>query len=470
MGRGIPRGSIMLFCSYVFVLLFLPVTVLGYFLLNRFRASAGKLWLLAASLFFYGYFSIPYLFLLLGSLAVNYLLGCILFRHKKKWLFAAGVVLNLFLLGYCKYYDFFISNINTLFATDFVLKHLLLPLGISFFTFQQISYLSDVYHDELKEKYSLLTYSLFVTFFPQLVAGPIVLANEMMPQFADPSNQKINSQNMSCGIFIFSLGLAKKILIADEMAPFADQLFAMNEPGFPDSLMGSLAYCFQIYFDFSGYCDMAIGIGLMFNIVLPVNFSSPYRSGNIQEFWRRWHITLGRFLSQFVYFPLGGSRKGEGRAYLNLAFTFFVSGVWHGANWMMILWGCLHGGAMMLHRFWKKVLNKTMPHWLGVSLTFLFVWMVWIFFRAENMTQAVRVFSGFINFSPEKFRSFSESFSGKDLLMYLVSAGIICFLPPANSFRERFKPAVWNLAAAIILLICSVFSFNRISPFIYFNF
>ena len=155
---------------------------------------------------------------------------------------------------------------------------------------------------------------------------------------------------------------------------------------------------------------------------------------------------------------------------MNLAFTFFVSGVWHGANWMMILWGCLHGGAMMLHRFWKKVLNKTMPHWLGVSLTFLFVWLVWIFFRAENMTQAVRVFSGFINFSPEKFRSFSESFSGKDLLMYLVSAGIICFLPPANSFRERFKPAVWNLAAAIILLICSVFSFNRISPFIYFNF
>ena len=234
--------------------------------------------------------------------------------------------------------------------------------------------------------------------------------------------------------------------------------------------MGILAFTFQIYFDFSGYCDMAIGIGLMFNIILPVNFSSPYQAGNIQEFWRRWHITLGRFLSQFVYFPLGGSRKGEGRAYLNLALTFFVSGLWHGANWMMIFWGCLHGVAMMLHRFWKKVLNKTMPHWLGVSLTFLFVWLVWIFFRAENMTQAVRVLSGFTDFSPEKFKVFCHSFSGKDLLLYLISAGIIFFLPPANSFRERFKPALWNLAVAIVLLICSVFSFHKISPFIYFNF
>lgn len=460
----------MLFCSYIFVLLFLPVTVAGYFLLNKLHPKVGQCWLLAASLYFYGYFNVSYLFLLLGSLLVNYLIGLILAKHKVPLFFAAGVIINLLLLGYCKYYDFFVANINSLFGTDLVLKHLLLPLGISFFTFQQISYLYDVYHDVLKEKYSPLTYSLFVTFFPQLVAGPIVLANEMMPQFANPENQKLNTKNMSCGIFIFALGLAKKMLIADEMAPFADQLFALTEPGVLDSLLGSLAYCFQIYFDFSGYCDMAIGIGMMFNIMLPVNFSSPYRSGDIQEFWRRWHVTLGRFLSQFVYFPLGGSRKGEFRTYCNLLFTFFVSGLWHGANWMMVLWGVLHGIAMMIHRAWRKIVKKEMPRWLGITVTFLFVWLVWIFFRAENMEQAMRIYSGFTDFSPEKIAGFAEHFSFRDAMLYLVSAGIIFFLPPANSFRETFKPAPWNLIAAIVLLICSIFCFNKISPFIYFNF
>ncbi len=460
----------MLFCSYVFILAFLPLTLLGYFLLNKVNSVAGRCYLLAASLFFYGYFNISYLFLLLGSLVFNYCIGDILTRYRKRWLLIFGCTANLLLLGYCKYYDFFAANINELFGTDIVLQNLLLPLGISFFTFQQISYLSDVYYQELKEKYSPLTYALFVTFFPQLVAGPIVLANEMMPQFAEKENQKVNYHNLSCGIFIFALGLAKKILLADNIAPVADSVFYMAEPGAADSLLGSLAYCLQIYFDFSGYCDMAIGIGLMFNIVLPVNFSSPYRSTDIQEFWRRWHITLGRFLGEFVYRPLGGSKKGRINTLLNLAITFLISGLWHGANWMMILWGALHGMAMVLHRIWSKELKMKMPLWAGGIITFIFVWLAWIFFRAENMAQALKVFRGFGNFSAEKFSAAVENADLNTLGIMAAAVLIIFFLPPANSFKDDFKPALWHWLTAFVLIISSVFCFSRISPFIYFNF
>lgn len=460
----------MLFCSYIFVLLFLPLTVAGYFFFNHFTPRYGKIFLLGASLYFYAYFNIFYLFLLLGSLTFNYCLGNLLWTKKSRLLVLTGISANILLLGYCKYYDFFVSNINSLFGTDIVLLHLLLPLGISFFTFQQISYLSDVYNNVFKEKYSLLDYSLFVTFFPQLVAGPIVLANEMMPQFANPSNARFNVKNASCGIFIFALGLAKKKLLADIFAPVADAAFSLAEPGFADSLTGTLAYTMQIYFDFSGYCDMAIGIGLMFNIKLPVNFSSPYRAANIQEFWRTWHVTLGRFLSQFIYIPIGGSRKGMLRTYLNLLITFLVSGLWHGASWMMIIWGALHGLAVVVHRIWSKELNLKMSRIPATVLTFLFVWSAWIFFRASGIEEVKRIFSGFFNFRPQPVERFIDSFSLENAGYFIVGLFIIFFLPPANSFCKNFKPAVWNLLTALILLVCSVFSFNKISPFIYFNF
>ena len=460
----------MLFCSYVFILLFLPLTVIGYFVFNRFNTVWARGYLLLASLVFYGYFNIAYLILLAGSLLFNYFWGCILYRNKNKILLGCGIAANILLLGYCKYYDFFATNINILFQTDIVLKNMLLPLGISFFTFQQISYLSDVYNGALKEKYSPLTYALFVTFFPQLVAGPIVLANEMMPQFAKAENCRPNYHNISCGIFIFSLGLAKKILLSDEFALIADAVFDLSAPAFIDSVLGSLAYTLQIYFDFSGYCDMAIGIGLMFNIVLPVNFSSPYRSADIQEFWRRWHITLGRFLSQFVYFPLGGSRCGRIRTYLNLLLTFLISGLWHGACWMMVLWGGLHGIAMAVHRFWSKDLKCKMPRLPGQILTFLFVWMAWILFRSESLQQARNIFCGFGRFSVPSAEAATKYFSSETILLFVAAAVIIFFLPPANSFKDKFKPAVWNLVVAVILIVSCVFSFNKISPFIYFNF
>ena len=457
----------MLFCSYVFVLLFLPLTAAGYFLLNKWHHKAGKLYLLAASFFFYGYFNPAYLLLLAASLVFNYLTGMLLWKKADRLLLAFGIAVNILLLGYCKYYDFFVENINWIFGTDLVLKNLLLPLGISFFTFQQISYLCDVYHRELAERYSPLTYTLFVTFFPQLVAGPIVLANEMMPQFADERNLKPDEHNLSCGIFVFSLGLAKKMLLADNFAGIADRTFNMAVPMFADSFTGTLAYCLQIYFDFSGYCDMAIGIGLIFNIKLPVNFYAPYLSANIQEFWRKWHITLGRFMSQFVYIPLGGSREGRVRTYINLAITFLVSGLWHGANWMMILWGALHGTAIVIHR----ILGIHDTRVRVIVLTFVFVWLVWIFFRAENAAQAGKVLAGFTDFNAAGFREFTDEYSLNTLGLFIVSAFIIIFLPPANSFASKeFQPKRWHLTTAFILLLSSIFCFNRISPFIYFNF
>ena len=464
------KGVKMLFCSYIFVLLFLPLTVAGYFLLNKWNNCASRCWLLAASLYFYAYFNVSYLFLLLGSLAVNYSIGYFLWSYRKRWLLILGVTLNLVLLGYCKYYDFFVANLTALFGTDWVLKNMLLPLGISFFTFQQISYLSDVFNGELKERYSPLTYSLFVTFFPQLVAGPIVLANEMMPQFADKKNCEINFANLSCGIFVFSLGLAKKMLLADSFAPIGDALFVMASPGCMDVITGSLAYAFQIYFDFSGYSDMAIGIGLMFNIMLPVNFLSPYKSLNIQEFWRTWHITLGRFLVNFIYFPMGGNRKGKLRTYFNLIFTFFISGLWHGANWLFVFWGTLNGVAVAIHRLWSKDLNMKMPKWAAFIVTFLFVWLSQIFVKCRDMGHAFDVFAALGDFSPEKHALFAEEFSSSEITLFIIGIWIIFFMPATDFFRRTFKPALWNLLLSLTLIVWSILSFNKISPFIYFNF
>lgn len=460
----------MLFCSYVFILAFLPLTVLFYFVLSRYNHNVGKMWLLIASLFFYGYFNPSYLWILCGSLFFNYFWGELLFRKQSNILLVLGIIGNLLLLGYCKYYDFFVENINFIFNAGWNLKHIVLPLGISFFTFQQISYLVDAKNHTLPCRYSFFAYSLFVTFFPQLVAGPIVLPGEMMPQFDKPENRYPDSRNISAGLFVFSLGLAKKMLLADNFAIIADQCFAMSNPSFMDSLYGIFAYTFQIYFDFSGYCDMAIGIGLLFNIKLPVNFFAPYKSGNIQDFWRNWHITLGRFLFEFVYKPLGGSKKGNVRTYINLLITFLVSGLWHGASWMFVIWGGLHGLAMIIHRFWRKHSKIQLPRFAGGFLTFLFVAFAWGFFRAENSAVAKRIFSGLLNFDNAAFCSFIQDVSTNNVLLVLISAFIVFFLPPANTFTEKFRPNLLFLLTNIVLLLACIFELNKTSPFIYFNF
>ena len=307
----------MLFNSYIFVLAFLPITLLGYYGFNKIPKQGNtiaKSWLLVASLFFYGYFNWSYLAIIVVSILVNYVLSQMMLRSEKstvrKIAFALGLILNIGCLFYYKYYDFFISNINTVFKTSFALTNVILPLGISFFTFQQLSYVIDSYKKKVPQ-YNILDYSLFVTFFPQLIAGPIVLHNEIVPQFADKENQHFNYDNFGKGIYAFSIGLAKKVLLADTFGIIANWGFGnIDTLDTVNALIVMLAYTLQIYLDFSGYSDMAIGLGYMFNIELPMNFNSPYKAITVVDFWKRWHMTLTRFFTTYIYIPLGGSRGG----------------------------------------------------------------------------------------------------------------------------------------------------------------
>jgi alginate O-acetyltransferase complex protein AlgI len=403
----------MIFSSWQFILLFLPISFFFYFWLNHRRlVIAGKVWLVAVSLFFYAYWDVKYLPLILGSIFLNFALGTGLAQaHQKslrevqkprrgvdrKVVLATGIVANLLLLGYYKYTDFLIGNVNVVFGTSYALPHILLPLAISFFTFTQIVYLVDSYRGETAE-YDLLNYSLFVTFFPHLIAGPIVHHRQIMPQFASRWTLAQRSSNILKGLFIFAVGLFKKVVIADSFAVWATAGFDGGQTlGFFSAWATSLSYTFQLYFDFSGYCDMAIGASLLFNIWLPINFNSPYKALDIQDFWRRWHITLSSFLRDYLYIPLGGNRHEEYRTYLNLFMTFVLGGLWHGATWMFVIWGAMHGLALAIHRLWKGFRRPLppIPAWL---LTFIFVNVAWVFFRARTLDDATRVLRGMIDF------------------------------------------------------------------------
>jgi len=470
----------MLFSSHVFLFLFLPIVLTGYFLLNRiFRSGVpAKLFLVAANLLFYGWFNASYVWIILASILVNFGVGRWIYGIRSKFLrrtvLLTGILFNVAMIGYFKYADFFIENVNFIFHSDWPMRHILLPLGISFFTFQQLAYLVNVYRNELQEKYDLLTYFLFVSFFPQLIAGPIVLPGEMMPQFEDPAKKRFSFAEFSPGLWLFAIGLAKKLILADNFAPLADGVFdAAREGLFIDPLSAwtaVAAYTLQIYFDFSGYCDMAMGCARMFNITLPLNFDSPYRSGDIREFWRRWHITLGRFLAQYVYFPLGGSKKGEKRAWLAILVTFFVSGLWHGAGWTFVLWGILHGLALCVHRFYSKQLKWKMPKWSAVPLTFLFVLLAWVLFRADDLISALRIYQGMTDLSPAALKIAFADVSRNNLVMFLCAAGILFLLPNAAGNLRKFKPTAFTLLVTVLLLVGSVFFMSRVSPFIYFNF
>ncbi|MFQ5488405.1 MAG: MBOAT family O-acyltransferase, partial [Gammaproteobacteria bacterium] len=338
----------MLFHSYGFIFLFLPLTLLGFFLLGRYGLLRWALaWLVLASLTFYGWWNVEYLFLLLASIVVNYLLGRALAPSQRttasaRVLLAIGIGLNLALLAYFKYAAFIVGNFNQLLGSDYRVHEIVLPLAISFFTFQQIAYLVDAYYGRAQE-YSFLNYSLFVSFFPQLIAGPIVHHREMMPQFEGRRIFRFSYEDMDVGLLIFCIGLFKKVLLADGMAQFSEPVFAAAAGGlelsFFEAWGGALAYTLQIYFDFSAYSDMAIGLAWMFGIRLPLNFASPYKAINIIEFWRRWHMTLSRFLRDYLYIPLGGNRKGRERRHLNIMATMLLGGLWHGAAWTFVVWG-----------------------------------------------------------------------------------------------------------------------------------
>ncbi|EPN1614189.1 MBOAT family O-acyltransferase [Cronobacter turicensis] len=383
----------MIFSSPEFIFLFLPIVFAVYFLLNKLRVPyASKTWLVLASLYFYSYWSLDYLPLMLGSIAFNYTLGIMLARQssRRNLYLTIGVIANLLTLGYYKYANFFLDNLNVLLDKNMHIAEHVLPIGISFYTFTQIAFLVDSYKGKVKE-FDIINYTLFVTFFPHLIAGPILHHKEMMDQFRSKWTFFIRYKNILMGMMIFGIGLFKKTMLADVFAIWANAGFAPGvEHDFYSAWVTSLSYTFQLYFDFSGYCDMAIGAALLFNIWLPINFNSPYKSLDIQDFWRRWHITLGRYLRDYLYIPLGGNRCAVPRMYFNLFITFVLGGLWHGASWMFVIWGVMHGGALVAHRMWKNA-NMEMPNAIAWLVTFLYVDLAWVFFRAHSMDDAMRI-------------------------------------------------------------------------------
>ncbi len=460
----------MLFNSYEFIFVFLPLSFFIYFYLLQKRLITGaKAFLVFSSLFFYSWWNVSYLPIILSSMLFNYTVGSSLndnthhIKTAKKRVLVFGIIANLSLLGYFKYADFFIQNINFLTNTNIELLHIALPLAISFFTFQQIAYLVDSYRGETKE-YDFLNYSLFVTFFPQLIAGPIVHHKEMMPQFVLRWNLAKRYKNIATGLFIFSIGLFKKVVIADTFALWATNGFDVAQTlSTAEAWATSLSYTFQLYFDFSGYTDMAIGAALLFNIKLPINFNSPYKALSIQDFWRRWHITLSRFLKDYIYIPLGGNRRGSLKTYSNIMLTFILGGIWHGAGWTFAFWGFLHGTALVIHRLWQKM-GISMPKVIAWFITFNFINITWVFFRAKEFDDALKVLGGMFSLS-------SASHVESKTLLWIVLAFIVV-LVFKNSFElhQRFRLSYKNLLIILTLLYLSLERLSSFSEFLYFNF
>lgn len=398
----------MLFNSYAFLLAYLPVTILGFFLLGRYGKAAGAAWLSACSLFFYAWWDYRYLVLLLASITGNYIVGSYIAQNaasaKGRRILVLGIAANLLLLAYYKYADFFISSSNALLGADWPILGVVLPIGISFFTFTQIAFLADAYAGKVTE-YRFVYYVLFVTYFPHLIAGPVLHHKEMMPQFDEERNYRPDAANFAVGFTIFAIGLAKKVLIADNLAAYASPGFSADSqlPTFFLAWGSALAYTFQLYFDFSGYSDMAIGLSRIFGVRLPLNFNSPYKSRSIVEFWRRWHMTLSRFLRDYLYIPLGGNRCSKSRRYINLMITMVLGGLWHGAGWSFVIWGGLHGAFLVINQAWQSyphrlahILSPPLRKLIGRALTFLCVVFAWVYFRSPDLSTANRIVIGML--------------------------------------------------------------------------
>lgn len=460
----------MLFNSLEFIFVFLPITVCGYFALNeQGYPKAAKIFLLFASLFFYGWWNPNFIPLIMISMTFNFTIGYALNRTRSKPLFVLGLIFNIALLGFFKYFNFVVENINYFLDDKIGLEAIILPLGISFFTFQQIAYLADSYKG-VTSNYDFFDYCLFIAFFPQLIAGPIVHHQEVMPQFFDVGRRNVNYENLSKGLFFFVAGLAKKVIIADTFALIASKGFSAPEYLMPwEAWITTFSYSIQLYFDFSGYSDMAIGLGLMFNISLPINFNSPYKAINIQDFWRRWHITLSRFLRDYIYIPLGGSRNGEWKTVSNLLVTFLIGGIWHGAGWTFIAWGFLHGVALVIHRQFNR-LGMTLSKWVSIPLTFLFVNFAWIFFRAESWQAASTLSSRLLGIGDVKpgFVLVNDLYS----LPVWIAALILLFSKNTQEIAESFtltrKYAFYTVTLIVLNFIFLNSSINQ--EFLYFDF
>lgn len=503
----------MLFNSYQFVLLFLPAVLLGFYWIAGRNPFAATVWLAVASLFFYGWWNPRFVFLLLGSVAFNYALGFAIGRSRgadsaskrSTGLLAFAITANLLVLGFFKYTNFFLAASNDIAGTHFGVLDIVLPLGISFFTFTQIAFLVDV-NRGIATEYSFVHYLLFVTYFPHLIAGPLLHHKQMMPQFADRSIYRINVDNLNVGLTMFAIGLFKKVMIADQFAIYSNVVFDAaahgSEPKLFEAWAGALSYSLQIYFDFSGYSDMAIGLSKMFNVDLPINFNSPYKSLNIIDFWRRWHMTLSAFLRDYLYIPLGGNRHGAARRHLNLMVTMLLGGLWHGANWTFVLWGGLHGIYLVINHGWQALCRHfglpEMPafRFVAGTITFIAVVVAWVPFRAETIEAAVRILKGLagangitlprpyaatIGWLADSGVNFTGLFQnlnpfGSTAVTIWVVIGVLAVWTLPNSLeitaslKERGLQS--RLAGATIgaVFFLTVMSFNKLSPFIYFQF
>ena len=517
----------MLFNSPLFLTIFLPITLGGFYLFGRWRGrNAALIFLLLACLAFYAYSSLFNFGLFICSVAANFMLGYAIahFRASQLWLIG-GIVLNLALIGIFKYSGLVVSGVNDIFGATLVVPVIALPVGISFYTFEQISYLIETRQRQASEP-SLTRYALFASFFPHLIAGPIIRPHQLLPQFSAPAFTRFSWPNFATGTTFLLLGLIKKTIFADQMAAYATPVFAAaangGTPDFVSAWGGALAYAFQIYFDFSGYSDMAIGISRIFGIRLPLNFDSPYKSANIIEFWRRWHMTLSRFLRDYLYIPLGGGRKGNARRYLNLMLTMLLGGLWHGAGWNFAVWGMLHGAYLMINHAWAALAARLRlpvgaPPWrlAGVALTFAAVCFAWVFFRATDFSRALTIVGAMCGNGgialPESLAAHLHALQPlldklgvtfyvgggtrfvQTWLWVLVGAAICFAMPNTQQIMRRYEPALdfhaaaggspvlptvplawlpnrrWAVAVSVLLLAC-LLSLGRPAEFLYFQF
>jgi alginate O-acetyltransferase complex protein AlgI len=514
----------MLFNSYEFLFAYLPIVFFGYFFLCTKNTKIAALWLAVASVFFYGWWNPKFVVLLLASICFNFGAGIFIAKNanqpKGKTLLTLAVIANLALLAIYKYANFFVETIiGAGIGGGLAPLDILLPLGISFFTFTQIAFLVDVYRGKAKE-FNLVHYTLFVTWFPHLVAGPVLHHKQMMPQFSLPETYRPNLESIAVGLTIFSIGLFKKTVLADQFALYANVIFESakfgTHLGLLEAWTGALTYSLQLYFDFSGYSDMAIGLSRIFNVRLPLNFNSPYKAPNIIEFWRRWHMTLSTFLRDYLYLPLGGNRKGTLRRYINLMATMVLGGLWHGAGWNFVLWGFLHGVYLVINHGWASLTSKgkgssaqlgeRKSSKLGILLTFIVVVIAWVPFRSTDFTTTVTMLKGMSGINGISLTPYVEPFlsslgnsyltfngfapitnvSSKSMTVWVpIGLFIVWKLPNSQEIMAKFSPAwdsdvpilkrVWmptrrNAVIAGLVFAAAVISFKQNSPFLYFQF
>src|SRR3984885_6155039 len=470
---GFPLRKPMLFNSYSFIFIFLPAVLFGYFLTGRFGAQAPVIWLALASLVFYSFSNWPFVALLLASIAFNYLTGLLLISRRLRTglrfaVLTVGVSGDLIVLGIFKYAGFLTANFNAIFSTS-VAVNILLPVGISFYTFTQIAFLVDAYRGKVAH-YALPHYALFVTYFPHLIAGPILHHRDMIPQFESDNAKRPNPHFILYGLIIFGIGLFKKTVFADGIQPLVAIAFNQASPSFDQAWIGALAYTFQLYFDFSGYSDMAIGISLMFGIFLPLNFNSPYQATSIIDFWRRWHMTLSQFLRDYLYIPLGGNRHGRLLRYVNLMITMLLGGLWHGAAWTFVIWGALHGLYLCINHAWTNYGPSASPRlaplakFASFALTFLAVVVAWVFFRADSIAQAQFILSrmadpGHVIFGRGEIADFGF-LAGYAVLRWLApnTQEIMGYDHKNRRVGDAF--GVWRLRSVLIFATAAVLAFG----------